>query len=653
MQTIFGLLLFASAILVSVLVYFFAADHMRKQDRGELKSMTLSICRSAEIYIDRSVRNYLKGVAEKNRGLAAYYYKLYRDGRLEEGDAFGKLRSVMLDPAYGKIGVTGYLAGVNSESELVIHPVSEGTDAGIQDFVREAARMKNGYIEYEWRNPGEKEKRQKAGYLSYFGPWDLISWATIYKDELAALIDTKDLGEKIGAFGGGKFEPPLVIDMEGAPIACLDGKSGEACVADAGLQNAVREMIRNGEGAVRYKNSESGPDMLAYYKCLPELKWIVISRMSCENVESILRKIVWACAGAIFLACIGNYVVVALIFSRLLMPIGHIREVSNAVSQGDLTNRLQLITKDEIGEVSEYLNTSVDGFEKILRNIKSTSAALADSVRNLSVSSQEISATANQQSASVKEIVSTMEDSDQLAKSIAERIDDVAHIANDTKDTVSRGFSTINDSFKKMEEIRESNAERISVIKSLSAKIDSIWEIVNIINAIADQTRIIAFNAELEASAAGDAGKNFNIVASEIRRLADSTVSSTGEIKARITEIQHASDHLILASERGTMKIAQGWKLSNSLNEVFEEILNSSEKSAESAETIVQSVNHQVSAFHQTLQTLKQISEGVENFVVSTRSTKNASERLQDMADSLNSLIEKYKVRENGSDTAK
>ena len=72
--------------------------------------------------------------------------------------------------------------------------------------------------------------------------------------------------------------------------------------------------------------------------------------------------------------------------------------------------------------------------------------------------------------------------------------------------------------------------ETISGIKMLGEKIESIWDIVNIINGIADQTKIIAFNAELEASAAGEAGKNFQIVATEIRRLADSTVSSTNEI---------------------------------------------------------------------------------------------------------------------------
>ncbi len=479
--------------------------------------------------------------------------------------------------------------------------------------------------------------------------------ASVYKMmeiyvELAVLVDLTGLEKKINALKIGESGYSFIVDIRGNLVIDRRRK-GDNIIGerDPDGKYHIREIIENRRkaGVINYKSIDPDGEpilMLASYRYFPKKEWIVVSCMSLEKSEDILNKISFATIAVIIASCIGNYLIVALIFYRLLKPVSHMREVSNAVSNGDLTRRLKVISKDEIGEVASHLNASIDGFEIILKKIKTTSAALVESVGNLSVSSQEISTTSNQQSASVREIVTTMEDSDQLARNIAQRIDEVARIANDTKEVVSHGFSTIGDSFKKMEEIRDSNNERIAVIKSLGEKIDTIWEIVNIINSIADQTRIIAFNAELEASAAGDAGKNFNIVASEIRRLADSTVASTAEIKARINEIQHSSDRLVLASEEGTRKISEGWELSNDLNKVFEDIQQSSEKSAESAEKIVQSVNHQVSAFEQILQTLKQISEGIDSFVVSTRSTKGASENLQETADSLNTLIKAYKV---------
>jgi methyl-accepting chemotaxis protein len=320
------------------------------------------------------------------------------------------------------------------------------------------------------------------------------------------------------------------------------------------------------------------------------------------------------------------------------------KEVSDGVAGGNLTRRVRTESRDEIGEMSSQFNSLIDRFEQVLKRIKDNTKVLLGSVQDLSVSSQEISSTSNQQAAAVKEIVSTMEDSDELSKSIASKIDEVTKIAYNTKEAVEGGFTIIKQSLDRMNEIKDANAATIEGIRSLGEKINSIWEIVNIINGIADQTKIIAFNAELEASAAGEAGKNFQIVAGEIRRLADSTVSSTNEIKTKINEIQHSSDNLIIASEEGTEKVTAGWQLSNDLRSVFEDILSSSEISAKSAEQIALSINQQVSAFEQILQTLKQISEGIDNFVTSTKSTTKATEELKNMADVLNGVVEEYTI---------
>jgi hypothetical protein len=144
--------------------------------------------------------------------------------------------------------------------------------------------------------------------------------------------------------------------------------------------------------------------------------------------------------------------------------------------------------------------------------------------------------------------------------------------------------------------------------------------------------------------AAGEAGKNFEIVAGEIRRLADNTMTSTRAIKERIDEVQSASDNLIVVSREGTQKITEGWKLSKNLDAVFQEVLDSSETSADSAQKISESINQQAEAFEQILLTLKQISDGIDNFVVSTEATTQASETLRVMADDLKGIVGKYAV---------
>jgi methyl-accepting chemotaxis protein len=218
----------------------------------------------------------------------------------------------------------------------------------------------------------------------------------------------------------------------------------------------------------------------------------------------------------------------------------------------------------------------------------------------------------------------------------------VAKIAEGTKDVVATGFVIIKESLEKMESIKDANELSIRGIRELGDKIERIWDIVNIINGIADQTKIIAFNAELEAASAGEAGKSFQIVATEIRRLADSTVNSTNEIKARINEIQKSSDHLILSSEEGTSKIIAGWELSNKLRNLFGDILQTSEVSSDSARQIALSIEQQVVAFDQILITLKQISSGIDNFVTSTTSTSRLTRVLMDMSVDLHQVVAKY-----------
>ena len=155
-------------------------------------------------------------------------------------------------------------------------------------------------------------------------------------------------------------------------------------------------------------------------------------------------------------------------------------------------------------------------------------------------------------------------------------------------------------------------------------------------DSVADQAKIIAFNAELEASSAGEAGKNFHIVATEIRRLADGIIDGTKEIKEKIGEIQQSSDRLIIASENGTVKIEEGCDTARSLEERFGSIKNASEVTATSAGDITKIIQQQATATEQILTTLKQIASGVESFSSATESISRASEKIRTIAEDLN-----------------
>ena len=275
----------------------------------------------------------------------------------------------------------------------------------------------------------------------------------------------------------------------------------------------------------------------------------------------------------------------------------------------------------------------------VLNKMRNAEQKLADQLfedaQSLVVSSKENAATAQDQSAAVKEIVATMEDNTALGEDISQKIKDVSSVAVKTNNIVAEGVSFIEANMKQLQEIADTNLNTINGIKNLGEKIENIWSIVSLINSVADQAKIIAFNAELEANNTNSSGKNFHIVANEIRRLADGIIESTKEIKTRITEIQESSDDLILTSENGTEKIQSGVENAKNLETRFESIKNASEITAESAATITEIIQQQTLASEQILITLKQISAGVSNFSMATEYISKASENLKTVATEL------------------
>ena len=273
------------------------------------------------------------------------------------------------------------------------------------------------------------------------------------------------------------------------------------------------------------------------------------------------------------------------------------------------------------------------------KNEQELGAHLFEETQTLVVAAKENAATAQDQSAAVKEIVATMEDSNALSENISSKIHDVSKVAEKTSSDVADGVASIEQNVAQLHAIFDANQQTIEGMKVLSERIESIWDIVTLINNVADQAKIIAFNAELEASSAGEAGKSFRIVANEIRRLSDGIIDGTKEIKERINEIQHSSDSLILASESGTEKINEGYENAKSLGERFASIKNSAEVTAASAGDITEIIQQQTTASEQILIALKQISAGVENFTVATDNISASSEHIRTMSEEMNNSV--------------
>jgi methyl-accepting chemotaxis protein len=321
-----------------------------------------------------------------------------------------------------------------------------------------------------------------------------------------------------------------------------------------------------------------------------------------------------------------------------------IKTLFKGLKENDLTMLLQVQSEDEFGE----LMTSFNSFLKVLRStfgsFKQSASLVSNSVFDLSSSSKEITTTANEQSASVSEIVSTMEGSKNLSEQIALKTTEVAQLAKETQELSSKGAELREANQVMMEDIRNQNQKIISEIRSLSDMIVRISEAIRIIDGIADQTKLIAFNASLEASSSGEAGARFSVVASEIRRFADNVVESTKEIKQKIEEVQGASQTLITEANSGSRQIEIGYERMSEQKAVFESIVGNSQNVAVSSQQISNLSKQQELASSQIFTALKEISAGVKQFVIATSSTSKIADSLNGMSEELKGKVEKYRT---------
>jgi len=360
---------------------------------------------------------------------------------------------------------------------------------------------------------------------------------------------------------------------------------------------------------------------MSYNKTMPQDQFIMVATVGVINI-------------------IVSLILILVFFSTISSTSKKIQTSMEHIINNDIFT-VKLMPTDIGNEISYnmyLINNVIKMFRSVFDRIKEIGNNIVKPVQDLTEIANETASTAYEQSAGVKEIMATMEDNEVQTRKILKKITDVTEIASKTTKNVEIGFETLRANLEKMNEITDANVSTITGIRVLSEKIESIWEIVNIIKDISEQTRIIAFNAELEASGAGDAGKKFHIVANEIRRLATGITDSVVQIRDRITEIQHSSDNLIIASESGTERIGEGCQLTVDLESKFAEIRTSSEITSESANEIQSIIEQQSNAFEQIVTTIREISSGIENISSATNTVNTATDRLKNAADRLENL---------------
>ncbi len=369
----YSTIFFLAISLTNVTIYLLVQQTIESTIENELNNSTKTILNMVKTSANTSIKAYLHGVAAKNRDIAEHFYNQFQAGLMTEADAKAAAGRVMLSQT---VGETGYIYCVDTGGKIAVHPKAEllNQDLNRFEFIREQTKRKQGYLEYDWKNPGESEARPKALYMTFFEPWNWIISASSYRREFTQLVNVDDFRESILALKFGETGYSYVVDIEGNMIIHHRLHGNYYNVKDINGRQFVREICEKKSGKTVYTwESKDGTEILdkvVIFNHIPEFDWIVASSGYLQEFYAPLKTVR-------FIFTFSFTVVLALVLTisfRLSAGITNpLQELIDRFSQGakgDISVRMKQSTRDEMGKLAGYFNMFMERLEISSNSLK-------------------------------------------------------------------------------------------------------------------------------------------------------------------------------------------------------------------------------------------------------------------------------------------
>jgi twitching motility protein PilJ len=321
---------------------------------------------------------------------------------------------------------------------------------------------------------------------------------------------------------------------------------------------------------------------------------------------------------------------------RLLDELGNLAE-------GDLTVQAS-VTENITGAIADSVNYAIEALRDLVSTINSTSGLVAAAVQETSAIADRLAKSSEIQarqienaSATVMQMAQSMDDVSSKTAASAEVAEKSVGIAHEGGDRVRRTIHGMN-------AIREHIQDTSKRIKRLGESSQEIGDIVALINDIADQTNILALNAAIQASAAGEAGRGFAVVADEVQRLAERSSNATKRIETLVKTIQADTNEAVISMEKSTSEVVGGAGLAEKAGEALEEIEKVSAKLAELIDEISKSAGQVSEMASRVSSAMISINEITGQTAESSVATASAIGKLNQLAQELRQSVAGFRL---------
>ncbi len=317
-------------------------------------------------------------------------------------------------------------------------------------------------------------------------------------------------------------------------------------------------------------------------------------------------------------------------------------EISD-LADGDLTARAE-VTEEITGALADSFNTMAEQLSRVVVDVKEASALVGSSSQDVDEVTKRLAERSDEQANKIKEAITTIEDLATKIRKVSTSANESAEVSDKALSSAKAGSEAVRKTNEAMASIKENMRGTARTIKRLGESSQEIGNIVQIINDIADRTSILALNASIQASMAGDAGRGFAVVAEEVQRLAERSAESTKQIETLITAIQGDISNAGISMETSIQYVVEGTDLADEAYEKLDEIESVSNQLAEIIASISTSAQEQSVESENITSMMQEVSVLTDETTGATKETTASMEKITSTSKQLEESISVFKV---------
>jgi methyl-accepting chemotaxis protein len=317
---------------------------------------------------------------------------------------------------------------------------------------------------------------------------------------------------------------------------------------------------------------------------------------------------------------------------EIITPLANVVQIADRVADGDLSQRIEIQTRDEVGQTSHALNQAFAHMGSAVKTIADNSGSLNKASEEMTSVSHQMAASAEETSAQAMVVSASAEQVNRNVETVATGIEEMTASIREISDNAHDAARVATEAV----DVAETTAATITKLDESSARIS---DVTKAITSISEQTNLLALNATIEAARAGESGKGFAVVANEVKELARETASATEEIGTRIDAIQVDTQSAVAA-------IGQIGTIVKRIYEIQNAIASAVEEQTATTNEISRSVAEVATGSSDIATNISGVATATQDTASGAASTQRAAQDLSEMADELQRLVKRFTFEE-------